>query len=95
MAVTALTRIQQKSFDEQRINDNIVVNAVHPGWVRSDMTGDKGLYSTMEGAEAPVYAALLPLDSMVPKGQYIWRDKSVVDWVDKAAISDKMKTWCV
>lgn len=72
------------------------MNAVHPGWVKSDMTGDRGLYSTKEGAEAPVYAALLPPPhdngGDIPCGQYIWRDKTVVDWVDKGSIADKMKT---
>ncbi|CAL8090678.1 unnamed protein product [Orchesella dallaii] len=92
VAITALTRIQQRGFDLRRPHDNIAVNAVHPGWVQSDMTGGKGIYNTEEGSEAPVYAALLPDSADVPKGQYIWRDKSVTDWVDKRSIADKHKT---
>lgn len=33
------------------------------------------------GVEAVVYAALLPPDTGV-RGEYLWHDKTLVDWVD-------------
>ena len=33
------------------------------------------------GVEAVVYAALLPPDTRV-RGEYLWHDKTLVDWVD-------------
>lgn len=47
------------------------------------MTSHTGPMSTDEGAQAPVYAALLPVgDDGIPRGEFIWLDRTVVDWVD-------------
>lgn len=34
------------------------------------------------GAEAPVYLALLPENVNKPKGDYVWYNKVIVDWVN-------------
>jgi len=75
VGVSALTRIQQRS-----IGVNILINHVHPGYVDTDMTSHKGPLTVTEGATPIVWAATLPEDSTV-KGQYIWKDCSVIDWV--------------
>jgi carbonyl reductase 1 len=83
IALSALTIIQQRELDRSRPGEDILINSVTPGWVRSDMTGWKGFFSTEEGAAAPTWAALLPpASSDNPKGAYIWHDKSLVDWVN-------------
>ena len=39
---------------------NILVNAVCPGWVRTDMGGSNATRSVEEGATTPVWLATLP-----------------------------------
>lgn len=78
IGVTALARIHQRMFNSD-IREDIVVNAVHPGYVATDMTGHQGTLKPDEGAEAPVYAALLPENTDI-KGKYIWYDKSLKEW---------------
>lgn len=83
VAVSALARIYQREFDEKRQNDDLIINNVHPGLVDTDMTSHTGPMTPKEGAQAPVYAALLPASSNDnPKGDFIWLDKTTVDWVD-------------
>ncbi|GLG95902.1 Uncharacterized protein GBIM_02767 [Gryllus bimaculatus] len=77
--VSALTFIQQREFDKDPQQD-IVVNAVHPGWVRTDMSSHSGPLTPEQGAEAPLFCALLPPNVSAPRGAYIWWDKQIVDW---------------
>lgn len=48
VAVSALTFIQQHAFDADPRED-LVVNAVHPGYVDTDMTSHKGPLTIEEG----------------------------------------------
>uniref|UniRef100_A0A2H8TPU2 carbonyl reductase (NADPH) n=1 Tax=Melanaphis sacchari TaxID=742174 RepID=A0A2H8TPU2_9HEMI len=79
VGVSALTFIQQRAFDVDRRTD-IVVNAVHPGYVDTDMTSHQGPLTIEQGAEAPVYLALLPAGERDVRGRYVWNDKTVKDW---------------
>lgn len=56
----------------------IKVNAVHPGFVDTDMTSHKGMLTIEQGADAPLYLALDASDSI--KGQFVWFTKEVVSW---------------
>jgi carbonyl reductase 1 len=80
VAVSALTIIQQRKFDENPEKD-IVVNSVHPGYVDTDMTSHKGELTIDEGCQAPVYLALLPPNVKEPRGGYVWCDKRTIDWI--------------
>jgi len=82
VAVSALTRIQQREIDESRPSDDIVINSVHPGYVDTDMTSHKGVLTPEQGAVAAVWCATLAPNVKDPRGGYIWHDKTIVDWVN-------------
>uniref|UniRef100_A0A8C3T9J3 carbonyl reductase (NADPH) n=1 Tax=Chelydra serpentina TaxID=8475 RepID=A0A8C3T9J3_CHESE len=63
IGVTVLSRIQARMLNEERKADRILLNACCPGWVRTDMAGPKATKSPDEGAETPVYLALLAPDA--------------------------------
>lgn len=58
-------------------SDNILVNAVCPGWVRTRMGGSEAPRSVAEGARSIVWAALLPDDG--PSGGF-FRDGLPLPW---------------
>ncbi|XP_012230090.2 carbonyl reductase [NADPH] 1 [Linepithema humile] len=78
IGVSALAGIHQSTFNTDPRKD-IAVNAVHPGYVDTDMTNHKGPLTPEQGAIAPVYCALLPEDTEI-KGKYIWFDKTLSEW---------------
>ncbi|XP_066263129.1 carbonyl reductase [NADPH] 1-like [Euwallacea similis] len=79
VGVSALTFIQQRVFNAESPNRNVSVNAVHPGYVDTDMTSHKGPLTIEEGAKAPLFLAL----EADLKGKYVWFDCSVVSWDKK------------
>ncbi|KAL9430135.1 hypothetical protein AB3S75_025507 [Citrus x aurantiifolia] len=54
VAINAYTRILAKKFP------NLHVNSICPGYVKTDMNYNNGKLTTEEGAESPVWLALLP-----------------------------------
>uniref|UniRef100_A0A8D0T2R2 Carbonyl reductase (NADPH) n=1 Tax=Sus scrofa TaxID=9823 RepID=A0A8D0T2R2_PIG len=79
IGVSVLSRIYARKLSEQRAGDKILLNACCPGGVRTDMGGPKAPKSPEEGAETPVYLALLPSDAEEPHGQFVC-EKKVVEW---------------
>lgn len=57
--------------------ENILVNSVCPGWVRTDMGTDRAPLSVEEGADTPVWLATLPDDG--PTGGF-FRERTRLDW---------------
>ncbi|OCT93787.1 carbonyl reductase [NADPH] 1 isoform X1 [Xenopus laevis] len=79
VGVTVISRIQARELNEKRKNDGILLNACCPGWVKTDMAGPKAPKSPDEGAETPVYLALLPSNADSPHGELV-SEKKVVPW---------------
>nr|XP_039336347.1 carbonyl reductase [NADPH] 3 isoform X1 [Saimiri boliviensis boliviensis] len=79
LGVTVLSRILARHLDEKRKADRILMNACCPGRVKTDMNKEFGTRTVEEGAETPVYLALLPPDATEPQGQLL-RDKVVQNW---------------
>ncbi|XP_034407638.1 carbonyl reductase [NADPH] 1 [Cyclopterus lumpus] len=77
--LTVLSMIHARRLSKERPNDGILVNACCPGWVRTDMAGDKAPKSPEEGAMTPVYLALLPPGATQPHGKFV-SDKEVQPW---------------
>ena len=80
IGLSALTRIQQQKFSENPDLKDVVINHVHPGYMSTDLTCHKGPLTIDQGAKSSIFAATLPPDTDV-KGQYIWSDCQILDWV--------------
>ena len=72
-ALNALTRQQASVLADK----NIVVNAVSPGWVRTDMGGKNADLSVEQGADSIVWLASQAPPSLT--GQFI-RDREQIEW---------------
>ncbi|XP_034041597.1 carbonyl reductase [NADPH] 1-like [Thalassophryne amazonica] len=77
--LTTLSMILARRLSKERPNDQILLNACCPGWVRTDMAGPKAPKSPDEGAVTPVYLALLPPGSTEPHGKFVL-EKEVQPW---------------
>lgn len=73
LGLNAFTRILGRALQ----GTSILVNAVCPGWVRTDMGGPSASRSVEEGAETIVWAALLPENG--PSGGF-FRDCKSIPW---------------
>ena len=78
LGVTAMTPIQQAAFNTDSRED-IVVNCCCPGYVDTGMISHKGPLTIDQGADTPVYLALLPPGATSPRGDYVTKRK-VTNW---------------
>lgn len=72
-ALNALTKILADEYQ----NTNILINAMTPGWVRTQMGGIRAPRSVDEGADTAVWLATLPDDG--PNGRF-FRDREEFPW---------------
>jgi NAD(P)-dependent dehydrogenase (short-subunit alcohol dehydrogenase family) len=71
--LNALTRM----LSSELASENILVNSVCPGWVRTDMGGSGARRSVEEGADTPVWLATLPDGG--PSGGF-FRNREPIPW---------------
>ena len=64
-------------FARETRGEDILVNAVCPGWVRTRMGSDRAPLSVEEGADTPVWLATLPAGG--PTGGF-FRERELADW---------------
>ncbi|KAM4729556.1 carbonyl reductase [NADPH] 1 [Anableps anableps] len=79
LGLTTLSMILARRLSKERPNDGILLNACCPGWVRTDMAGERAARSPDEGAVTPVYLALLPPETSEPHGKFV-SDEEVQPW---------------
>uniref|UniRef100_M4AGN7 carbonyl reductase (NADPH) n=1 Tax=Xiphophorus maculatus TaxID=8083 RepID=M4AGN7_XIPMA len=79
LGLTTLSMILARHLSKKRPHDGILLNACCPGWVRTDMTGERAAKSPDEGAVTPAYLALLPPETTEPHGKFV-SDKKVQLW---------------
>ncbi|XP_054879377.1 carbonyl reductase [NADPH] 1-like [Poeciliopsis prolifica] len=79
LGLTTLSMILARCLSKERPHDGILLNACCPGWVRTDMAGQKAAKSPDEGAVTPAYLALLPPETTEPHGKFV-SDKKVQSW---------------
>ena len=72
-AINAVTRI----FADELKNENILVNSMCPGWVKTDMGGPSAPRSVKEGADTAIWLATLPNGG--PSGKF-FRDRKKIPW---------------
>ena len=72
-ALNALTRLTAAELEASPVK----INAVCPGWCRTEMGGKEAPRSADEGAKGIVWAALLPDDG--PSGGF-FRDGEAIEW---------------
>ena len=73
VALNALTRIMADEVGKE----NIKINTMSPGWVRTDMGGSSAPRSLAEGVDTIVWLATLPDDG--PSGGF-FQDRSPIGW---------------
>lgn len=71
IGVTLLSRIQQAMIDADTTRNDIIINACCPGYVDTDMTSHKGTKTIDQGADTPLYLALLPANCGEPRGKFV------------------------
>ncbi|XP_041937246.1 carbonyl reductase [NADPH] 1-like [Alosa sapidissima] len=69
IGLTILSRILARRLRQDRPQDNILLNSCCPGWVKTDMSGHNGPLTPDQGADTPVYLALLTPGADEPHGQ--------------------------
>jgi NAD(P)-dependent dehydrogenase (short-subunit alcohol dehydrogenase family) len=72
-ALNALTRITAAELGR----GNVKINAMCPGWVRTEMGGPNATRTVDKGAETAVWLATLPADG--PSGGF-FRDMKPIPW---------------
>lgn len=72
-SINAVTRI----LNDELLNENILVNSMCPGWVKTRMGGAGATRSTEQGADTAVWLATLPDNG--PRGGF-FRDRKPFAW---------------
>jgi carbonyl reductase 1 len=63
---------------KEATDKQVLVVSCHPGWVKTDMGGDRAPLTVEEGAETPVWLAYTPA-SQLKNGEF-YSNKAVCAW---------------
>jgi len=79
LGLTCASLIMQSDMDKDESRQDIVVNCCCPGYVSTDMSSHKGHLTIDQGADTPVYLALLPPGEKCVRGKYVSK-REVQPW---------------
>ncbi len=79
IALNAYTFILHREIKDA--GKDVVLNAVHPGLISTDLNFHMGTNTINEGARSALKAATLPKGTDVD-GKFLWEDGEVRDWID-------------
>ena len=74
IVLNAYTRVLARSVEDRPDGQRIYVNCATPGYCKTDMTKNSGIYTAEEGAAVLVWVALLPPEQ--PSGQFFAENKA-------------------
>jgi carbonyl reductase 1 len=74
IVLNAYTRVLARSLEDRPDGQRIYVNCATPGYCKTDLTKNSGIYTAEEGATTLVWTALLPPNG--PSGQFFSQKKS-------------------
>ncbi|XP_022342651.2 carbonyl reductase [NADPH] 1-like isoform X1 [Crassostrea virginica] len=80
VGVSVLTEIQHRLLSADP-RDDIVINSCCPGYVDTDMTSHKGHKTIDQGADTPLYLALLLAGSKSPAGNFV-SERKIKKWTE-------------
>ncbi|XP_022337710.2 carbonyl reductase [NADPH] 1-like [Crassostrea virginica] len=80
IGVSVLTEIQHRLLSADP-RDDIVINSCCPGYVDTDMTSHKGHKTIDQGADTPLYLALLLTGSKSPAGNFV-SERKIKKWTE-------------
>ncbi|ELU15972.1 hypothetical protein CAPTEDRAFT_152583 [Capitella teleta] len=80
MGINMLSPITQKMIDADTSRSDILINACCPGATSTDMYRGPGGKTIDEGADTPLYVALLPPNVPEPRGQHVFQRK-ILEWM--------------
>ncbi|XP_060075210.1 carbonyl reductase [NADPH] 1-like [Ylistrum balloti] len=78
IGMTVLTFIQHRALSQDG-RPGIVINSCCPGYVQTDLTSGQGKKTPEQGADTPLYLALLPSNVTSPNGEFV-SDREVQKW---------------
>ena len=73
-AVNMLTKFLAAELKD----DNVIVNSVDPGWVKTDMGGPNAMMEIPEGIDTPIWLATA--DSSELKSGFFYKERKIIDW---------------
>ncbi|XP_038079339.1 carbonyl reductase [NADPH] 1-like isoform X1 [Patiria miniata] len=80
MGVIALTKIQAADLAKDKTREDVLATCCCPGYVDTDMSSHKGPLTIDQGAETPIYLALLPPGSENLNGKMFSKKELLEFW---------------